>query len=121
MEYLQLGQYALASLDLKKPDGTLVRVYGEPAWSSSDPAVLSCEPSVGNPGYAQIRGLRVGQVQLFVDGSYDTGKGIKQWGTVTLDIEIINQEVATGEIKLNYGEVVPIEPPGRSPGRPGRP
>lgn len=109
MQYLQLGQYALASLEIFGVDHKQLGLYSNPIWASSDTTVISTSPSAGNPGYVSLRGLRTGTSELSADGTFDTGKGIKQ-SHFSDTIEVIDGEVAYGEIKLIYGEVVPISP-----------
>jgi hypothetical protein len=94
---MQAGTRATVSVAWKDAAGNVVSAE-DTVWSSSDPDIVECTVSTGNPLIANLYAPGpTGKVQIHATADADLGEGIKNV-TATTDVEVIEGEAVGGEI-----------------------
>lgn len=92
-------QQAQVSLTIKDKKGNTARLDGIPQWASSDPNVMSVEPSADGMSAKVVAG-QTGTAQISVTGDADLGSGVRAIVGVG-DVEVVGGEASV--IQLAFG------------------
>lgn len=106
---VHLGQHLLAFAKWKGHDDQPLQVVeGElPTWHSGMSNVLSCDPSVENPGAASLFAAALGEAELSAIANVNTEDGPQEAG-VTILVTVVEKITPTGEIELSHGSIEPV-------------
>ena len=96
-EVLGVGHYATVTVAWKDAAGNPAKVDGETSWASTDPAVITCTVSAGNPLIANCHAESIGTAQIQATADADLGAGVKTV-TSTIDVTVIAGEAVGGEM-----------------------
>jgi hypothetical protein len=88
---LVLGHQGTATVEWVNQDGSPAKVDGPTVWSSSDPAVLTCEVSTGNPLIANLHAETVGTAEITASADADLGGGVRMV-TATLGFSVVGAQ-----------------------------
>src|SRR5262252_11165094 len=85
------GSYATVSVQWNDKGGNPVKVDGPTKWESSDPTIVECTVSTGNPLIANLHSLGpVGKVQVHASADADLSESVKTISAPPYDVEVIS-------------------------------
>jgi hypothetical protein len=95
---MQVGHYAVVSVQWVDNAGNAAHVDGPTVWQSSDVTLVECTVSTGNPLIANLHALGpIGPVQIQATADADLGEGTQSI-TALLDVTVIAGEASAGSI-----------------------
>lgn len=107
-EVLGVGHYGTVTCTWVDDTGTAVPVDGPTNWASTNPAVLTCVVSTGNPLVANCEAMTPGSAQIQATADADLGGGVRTV-TSTIDVNVIQGEAVGG--KMTFTDMGSGPPP----------
>lgn len=106
---VQLGQYFLGVADWRDNEGNpIYPVNNElPTWVCDKTQIVTCVASNDNPGMADCRAIKTGDVILTATANFDVDGVIKP-GSLTQAITVVEDYTPAGEIVIRYGSILPV-------------
>ena len=106
-ETLGVGHYATVTVQWVDATGSPAKVDGPTAWESTDPDVLTCQVSTGNPLIANCKAVAIGTAQIQATADADMGEGVKTI-TSTIDVMVIAGEAVGGSMTFEDTGTGPV-------------
>lgn len=108
-ETLGVGHFATVAVEWVDATGAPAKVDGPTSWESTDPAVLTCQVSTGNPLIANCQAVAIGTAQIQATADADMGDGIKHV-TSTIEVTVIAGEAVGGSMTFTDMGTGPANP-----------